>query len=370
MDRLRVSLPVAALIMMGAQTQLYGFGYHYHIKSGLPVIRWPPGIGWRAGEKSFPPGSTFRNGLVWSCAEWNVAPGNFAFGVANWGETSVKRGNGEDEIWFTTSQDVLQGAPAICYTWAFLSGGRVWYSEADIALNASVWWSPLTGLYDKVRYGGSNRPFMTTAMHEMGHALGLAHENRTYNLMGEDFTHLTANGGTMFVGAGEDATQGELFLYGIKPGIQSNDLGVSHWKYGGASGEYSVHTPTLVYVDLQGTVAYWETQIGFRRYHLRAGQVCIVEFTLTNNGINPYTVDVGYYISTNDSISTYDRRIATRSRAVYADWPGSVLQGLIIPADLTAGQTYYLGAIVDYTNKIPEYDEQNNATFLPIKIVP
>jgi hypothetical protein len=352
------------------EAQVCGFGYYVHVQSGYPVIRWPAAIGWRAGEKSFPPNSGWRSGLAWAGAEWNTAPGGFSFGIANWGETSVARGNEEDEVWFSTDQSVLKGAPARCYFFMDSSGGRLWLVEADIVFDAGVWWSPLASLYDKVGYGGLNRPFVTTAMHEMGHAMGLAHENRTYNLMGQDFTHLTANSATIRAGAGEDATQGELFLYGIKPWIQSNDLGVSHWKYGGADGEYSEHTPTVIYVDLKGTVAYWETSMGFRRYHLRAGQACIVEFTFENNGINPYTVDVGYYISTNDTITTYDRRISTRSFAVYADWPRSVLQAVILPTDLKAGQTYYLGVIVDYTNKIPEYDEQNNATFLPIKIIP
>jgi hypothetical protein len=38
-------------------------------------------------------------------------------------------------------------------------------------------------------------------------------------------------------------------------------------------------------------------------------------------------------------------------------------------SDTLLGQTYYIGAIVDYKNAIPEFNEINNATWIPIRIV-
>jgi hypothetical protein len=45
-------------------------------------------------------------------------------------------------------------------------------------------------------------------------------------------------------------------------------------------------------------------------------------------------------------------------------------KSLTIPGDLTVGQTYYLGVIVDYTGQYFEFSEINNATYIPIKIIP
>lgn len=44
-------------------------------------------------------------------------------------------------------------------------------------------------------YGGSYRPYQTTVMHELGHAMGLEHEDDEYNVMGKDYTHIHAHGG-------------------------------------------------------------------------------------------------------------------------------------------------------------------------------
>jgi hypothetical protein len=43
-------------------------------------------------------------------------------------------------------------------------------------------------------------------------------------------------------------------------------------------------------------------------------------------------------------------------------------QSLTIPGNLKAGQTYYLGVIVDYTGRYFEFVETNNAAHIPIEI--
>ena len=79
------------------------------------------------------------------------------------------------------------------------------------------------------------RPFQTTAMHELGHSVGLGHEADEHNIMGRDWEHIHVNGDTARAYAGEDACDGR------GPGASGvvEDLQVTTWEYEDPSGEYS-----------------------------------------------------------------------------------------------------------------------------------
>ncbi len=71
----------------------------------------------------------------------------------------------------------------------------------------------------------------------------------------------------------------------------------------------------------------------------------------------------GYYLSTNSTISTSDRRIKScvHSSGRDAGNSGSCNFSFTLPSDLTAG-TYYFGAIADYKGEIKESNEDNNSS--------
>ncbi len=202
----------------------------------------------RLSGVSFAPGA-WRDAMTTAITRWNQNPSEFRFGIS-YNDASVGVDNGQSEAWFSNDAGLLDGSPAVAFIqmdcidyWIF--GTDVEITEADIVFDASESYTASTSKTNLWGYGGAYRPFQTTALHELGHALGLAHTNNTYNIMGEDWTHTHANGSTTRAYSGEDGNNGAVSLYGLFGGALE-DLAVTHWKYSGADGEYSEHVRTRV----------------------------------------------------------------------------------------------------------------------------
>ncbi|MBW8015538.1 MAG: matrixin family metalloprotease [Planctomycetes bacterium] len=358
-----------------------GYGYR---KGNGTKIKWEgENIRWRAASNSFPGGSSYRTALNRAISRWNQAPGEFHFKSVTWGDTNIERKNKQTEIWFS---DTLGSGSATCYTWLKWRWGKATIKEADIALDVDVPWSTSTiqsnkdvagsevESYQGKAYGGNRRTFVTTALHEMGHAMGLQHENRRLNIMGSDTSHLHANNKRIRAYVGEDAGNGEVYLYGRTDTILKNDLSVSHWKFwkaGGTDNEYSQHIFTKIYHISTGNPVYSKWYEGVKRYRVKKGTTYHVQFTYENNGY--YTqngVNIGFYISKNRNITTLDERFATRTMNLTRNRPYTKKLTLTIPSNLTVTHGYWLGVIIDYTGSIQEFDEHNNAAYIPIEIIP
>ena len=375
-----LSAILVSSLLLAALCEQETYGYRY-LKGNGKKIKWSgEKIKWRAGKVSFPAGSSYRTALTRAMGRWNQAPGEFSFVYPTWGDTKVNKNNTQTEVWASNS---LNNGSAICYTWWKWKWGTATYREADIVFDSDVSWSTSTNLFNKdvtssavygnKVYGGTRRPFVTTALHEMGHALGLLHENRRLNIMGSDMSHLHANNGKMRAYVGEDAGHGEVFLYGKTDTILKNDLSVSHWKHwkaGGTDDEYSLHILTKIYTTSDNVVSSTWFQ-GVKRYKVRKGTTYKVQFTYENNGYYNFSgVNVGFYISTDDRITTGDTRFSTRTMTLNRNRPYTRKYTLTIPSNLVVDQVYWLGVIVDYTGSITEFAEDNNAAYIPILIIP
>lgn len=333
----------------------------------------------QASSVSFPSGGWF-NGLSDGIAKFNLNPSRFRYSVAS-SNGGVGRDNGDSEVWGSTNAGILQGAPAIAYSywtcfWFF--GDIVHMDEVDVIFDyGSPWrWTTSTNKAVLLRYSDTAtdlRPLQTTAAHEVGHGARFKHENDEYNVMGTDFEHIHVNGSTARAYAGEDIADGLVDLYGERAGSWE-DLGVVHWRYSGASGEYSDHTKGQVRNSTGGALpTFTITDPGTTRetaYRVSPGQTVRVEFTFENMGKNTQSgIDVGYYISSNDIISTFDRRIGGRTLTLSRDVVYSPDHHTVtIPRDLATDRTYWLGAIIDENNEIAEAVEWNNATYIPIRV--
>lgn len=317
----------------------------------------------RSSSVGFPAGSSWLSALSTSVSRVNENPSPFNFSLVS-GDTSVGFDNGQNEIWFSGDSEY---SPAVTYTWKtcyWLFGYHTSIDEADIIFyNGTSYTTSMTptALWP---YGGSSRPFQTTAIHELGHALGLNHVNTEYNIMGQDWTHIHANGSTARAYFGEDAASGAVTLYGLGSG---EDVALTQWKHLGASGEYSTHQRTKLYntsgVELSGTAFE-----GARRYNVNKGQTVQLELSAENNGANTQTASLGFYVSTNNLISTGDTLIGTGSLTLSRDGVHTFKVNVVIPNNLVSGTNYWLGAVIDRTGAITEFSESNNATYIPIRV--
>lgn len=331
--------------------------YNFIDYCGSTPVRWTGSSKtFSAASASFPTGGEWYNALQVAMSRVND-PINFTIGFAT-GDTSVAIGNGESEVWF--SSDAAH-SPAVTYNYTTCTGGSM-ITESDVVFyNGEPYTSNMatSGLYG---YGGGSRPFQTTAVHELGHAINLHHVNTEYNIMGQDYYHLHANGGLGRSYLGEDAADGAIFLYGAN-GRQ--DLSLAHWKWVGSSGQYSTHGHTKLYssggAELPSVLVAGES-----RFDVTAGQTIQVELTAENNGASSQTAQIGFYLSTNSAIATSDTLITTQSRTVTRDNVDTYRATITLPSGLASGD-YWLGAIIDNNNAVAESAEDNNATYFPVR---
>jgi CARDB protein len=326
----------------------------------------------RTSNVSFPVGSVWRGAISEAVQRVNQNPSKFRYSFSS-DSGGVKLGNGQNEIWGTTDNSLLNGAPAVAFTWwscYWFFGDHVHMKEVDIVFDyRSPWkWTASTNKSNLLRYGGNKRPMQTTAAHELGHGLKLNHVNYEYNVMGTDFEHIHVNGNTARAYFGEDTADASVYLYGLSYPLRQ-DLGVVHWRYDNASGAYSNHRKTRVFNSAGTSVLASYNDNGETRFYVNPGQQVKVEFTYENNGASTLSgINVGFYISTNSTISTWDRRIGGRTLTLSRANVYTQKYTVTIPTNLNSGQKYWLGVVIDENNNIGEMAEWNNATYLPIRV--
>jgi len=312
----------------------------------------------RGSSTGFVPGSTWTTALQSVASSWSSTPSNMNYGIAL-GDNSVALGNGESETWWTGSL----GAPAICYTWW---NGSCELVEADVVFLNTVNYSTSTSKTSLSPYGGSSRPFQTTAMHELGHAQGLGHTSDTYSIMGQDWDHIHANGSSATAYPGEDAVAGSVGVYGLTGG-GFEDVALAHWRHTGNSGAYSTHARTRMYNSSGGLLT--NLGGGEPRYRVAPGQQVRMELSAENLGKSGQSVQIGYYLSTNDYISTGDTFLGSQSVTIYRNTVYTFNSTLLtIPGWVTPSGNYWVGAYIDYDNALGETTAANNATYTAIQI--
>lgn len=361
MNKFPVLSGAALLLLIGAHSA--NAANFLNTCNGRPMGLPNASVAWSVSSAGFPAGGTWDTALRAAIARVNDNPSRLRMSIANNSDTSVAIGNGQNEIWF--SSNAAEASPAVAYNYydCNTATGVGFISESDVLFyNGEPYTADMTVNTRLYGYGGSLRPFQTTAVHEFGHALGLAHSNSEYNIMGTDFYFMTTNAGIGRAYLGADASDGAVRIYGA--GTARQDLSLSHWKYSGANGAYSSHAKTIIGnasgVELSSTVVSGE-----KRYAVTSGQTIQLELTRENNGQSAQSARIGYYLSTDNRIDTADRQLAVETINVVLGDPTTWRRTLILPTGLPSGN-YWLGAIIDDNNAVAEQVEDNNAMYIPV----
>lgn len=356
---------VVAILLTLSAGQVMAHKYWTDCGNNTPR-KWPgSGFTFNANPNGFDGEFAFwLTSFATALDRFNAAPINLQVSVRVDNELNVGVGNGESEIWWASD-----GSSAVGYNITNPCGVTI---EGDIVFHNTVAYDD--SMEDKTNfwnYGGNGRTFETTALHEVGHTVGLAHENRYYNIMGTDYTHVhTTSENALRSYLGEDTVNGLISLYG---GTGGEDLSVAAWRHVGASGEYSTHGRTRLF-DSNGSVLNATKAVAScgntnceMRYDVDLGQQIQYEMTLENNGSNTQTVTLGYYISTNATITSSDTLIGTDSVTISRNTPDTLTRNVTIPASLSPNTDYYLGVIIDNSDSVAEWTEANNSSYIHIR---
>jgi hypothetical protein len=341
-------------------------------------IRWHSDTnttGFKLQPISFPVGSALRSSMVGAISILNANP-SLIQARLNEDSDWVSVSNGVNEIWFTDNNLVLMGAPAICIHHFNPFAFGVWnMTEADVIFNVAETYTTSRNARDTWPFMGNGRPFQTTALHELGHAMGMQHENTVYNLMGEDWTHVNLQNTTLLPTLGEDTTSGLVRIYSANPRARA-DVSVTNFKYSGVSGEYSTHQRTEIRAAIAGESVspFFDPadadEPNQLTYSVRAGQFITVEFTYENNGGFSLSAPMSHIVfSTNRTITTRDQLFVAHRIPMIKDRPLTRTFLIRIPQDARPGSRYYIGAIIDAENTLTEVTKRNNSSYIPIFIL-
>jgi hypothetical protein len=288
---------------------------------------------------SMPPGSTWDSRLQNAMWHWNNVKGSgFNFYVGRDTDGSHSSGNGVNEVYFDSS---LSGALAVtstryhCY-WLF--GYHYGIDETDIGFNTNYAWT--TAAYSYANPSGSPYNFESVALHELGHALGLKHEDTRMATLNSYYPNSGPLGSNREWDPLGDDRLGVRALY--PDGTTEVDIAGSALKRIGVGTSDLVSSPTWAW----------------------GGSYVNIEFTFSNFSTSTESFDIGFYLSTNDFISTGDMWLGSN----YGAWgspgfTGTFSRTLWIP--WVAPGTYYVGFIVDPANAKAENNEGNNPQRMP-----
>ena len=317
--------------------------YSWRTCSGNKIV-WNQGwANMYLSTTSFSPGSSWDVRLQNAMWHWNNVKGtDFNFYVGRDTDGTHSSSNGRNEIYLDNS---LSGPLAVtitryhCY-WFF--GWHQGIDETDIGFNNNISWS--TGKYSYSNPTGSPYNFEGVALHELGHAFGLIHENRWMATMNSYYPNCGPFGHYKEFDPFGDDRQGIRYLYA--DGTTEIDVAGSPLKRTGTG------TSNLVSSTLTAA----------------SGSYITIDFTFSNQGTSTATFDIGFYLSTNSYISTWDTHLGTNTGAWGSSgYTGTFTRTLWIPSWIAPGY-YYVGFIVDDGNSLAENNESNNNQEMPRQI--
>lgn len=331
---------ILAASVAGAALQVAGPAAAYEVDTcwGWDVT-WDNDQTARLLPISFPSGSVWRDDLMVAFDRWNDMRGmSFEFeNIVDDNNNTFNYSNDRNELaWNSSETGGALAVTVISYDLCFFGQD---IEEADIVFNNAITWE--TGAHDP-RTEETTASFRFTAVHEMGHFLGLLHENDEMATMLSTASGFHGGNGNFRAAPFPDDAQGARRLY---PHSNSEtDFSVSNFRW----------------------VASNDTELilGSATQTVNPGDTFNSGFGFGNQGKTHVNFPISVVLSTNTTITTFDRIIATGSAWADPYFYGDFTFQFAVPGDMAPGD-YYAGVILDPSNDVSENRELNNAVAFP-----
>lgn len=295
---------------------------------------------------SFP--GSFQTAMSSAFDDWSFeTPGTrFRFNYAYTSDTTWAEGDGQSTVGFTDEYPWPPGVIGIAlvrYATCFF-GGTGWITESDVMFNSDeeeYFWSttiqPFPPRAGETFLDLALINFKLTAMHELGHALGLGHESDVLATMNPIYPFGGVIGGTNDAHAHADDVRGDRAGYGTC--CTERDVSASAYRRTSAGNSDHIFPPAT----------------SFRGH--RTGY----QFTIGNRGTtNEGSVRVQFYLSTDRTITTADTSLGAATYSLDNGVEVTNTVFVTVPTGLTPGN-YFFGYRVDPLSTIVEVDEGNNS---------
>ncbi|MCI0443396.1 matrixin family metalloprotease [bacterium] len=295
----------------------------------------------RVAKISFPEGSVWRSDLENAIGRWNGMVGMWLeYDYIFVDDTSYSSGDDKNTVGFVAGSDIDNkwGRTRTRYDCDEIE-------ETDVLFNADLVYN--TGVQDERVRDTSAPAFRKVSVHELGHALGLAHYCNELAQMAQGFTG--------HIWYGDSAT------YRHHP--TPDDCEGARYQYPFSNSEVDA---SLMNFEMNGSCGSQIWRNNSTVTLVSPGGSVNVEYTVTNPSNTGINFSLGVYVSTNDFISQFDTYIGGFSYFLPPHYAWERDKTFTIPVSVAPG-TYFIGAIVDVENSLAENRESNNRLVFPGK---